>query len=308
MATLTNPPFATEGGEYDQVFTAPGGSLDLAANTTYVVVVDVTTVGINTFNLYATTLDTEEDGAASGWSIADGGLTRSWNSDGGWTDNANARKLQIRGYAKTAGPNNVPVFLDTALTRSVPENSPDGTPVGAPVPEAVDIDDDDLAYSMEGDDADLFDFNGSTRQIATKTGVTYDQSSYSVTIRVTDGIDSHTVAVTIEFTDMPVTPPPEPPELVSARVNGTVLLLTFDKALADTAAGTPAPGDFEVLVNSAPVTVLSLELSGATVTLTLVAAVEQGDTVSVSYTGNALQNPDGDRTATGHPPSRRRRT
>ena len=62
-----------------------------------------------------------------------------------------------------------------------------------------------LAYTMEGTDAASFNFNATTRQITTKAGVIYDFETkfiYLVTIKVSDGIDSDTVAVTITLTDV----------------------------------------------------------------------------------------------------------
>ena len=302
VGTLTNPAFSNAAYFFEPLaYAAPGEGIDLAANTTYVLVLDVTNVGNSSpAKVIATQLNGEDAGAGSGWSIADGALSRDWNSTGGWSTNSYARKIRIRGYGNTAGPNTVPVFADAALTRSIPQNSPVGSNIGAPIPAAIDVDDDTLTYTMEGADADSFEFDARDRRISTKDGVTYDRSSYSVTIRVTDGTDSDTVAVTIEFTDEEVDD--TPPALVSATVDGAVLVLTFDEPLDDTAAGTPAPNDFEVFVNEVRVYVDSLALSGATVTLMLVDAVEVGDAVEVEYLGPAkdkdpgLQDPTGNRT------------
>ena len=112
-----------------------------------------------------------------------------------------------------APTNNAPVFSDATLTRSVAENSVADVNVGAVIPEATDADmGATLVYSMEGADMASFNFDVTTRQITTKTGVTYDfedDPSYSVTIRVSDGTDSDTVAVTINLTD--ANEPPDAP-------------------------------------------------------------------------------------------------
>ena len=101
--------------------------------------------------------------------------------------------------------NDAPAFSDATLTRSVAENSAANVNVGAVIPEAADADvGATLEYSMEGADAASFNFNVSTRQITTKSGVHYDfeaKRSHSVTIKVSDGTDSDTVAVTINVTD-----------------------------------------------------------------------------------------------------------
>ena len=103
--------------------------------------------------------------------------------------------------------NNAPVFSDATLTRIVAENSAANVNVGAVIPEATDADvGATLEYSMEGADAASFNFDVSTRQISTKADVTYNfeatKNSYSVTIRVSDGTDSDTVAVTINLTNV----------------------------------------------------------------------------------------------------------
>ena len=102
--------------------------------------------------------------------------------------------------------NSPPVFADTMLARSIAENTGANTNVGAVIPAATDSDTTDtLIYSMEGADKDSFNFDVSSRQITTRTGVTYDfeaKSSYSVTIKVSDGTASDTVAVTISVTDV----------------------------------------------------------------------------------------------------------
>ena len=135
-----------------------------------------------------------------------------------------------------AGTNAAPVFPVDTLTLSIAENTAADTNIGAVIPEATDADSGDtLEYSMEGTDAGEFTFDESTRQIKTKTGVTYDfeaKSSYSVTIRVSDGIDSDTVAVTITITDVDeqltvqmttdLPPPLEGPFTVRFRFSETV--------------------------------------------------------------------------------------
>ena len=93
------------------------------------------------------------------------------------------------------------------------------------------------------------------------------------------------------------------PSLSSATVDGSTLLLTFDEALA--AAPNLANNAFEVKATPAGGSQEAVDLSGspaisgATVTLTLAAAVAHGDTVTVSYTapatgtGNKLQDAAG---------------
>ena len=119
--------------------------------------------------------------------------------------------------------NNAPAFADATLTRAVAENSVADVNVGAVIPEATDADGDTLAYSMEGTDAASFNFDVSSRQITTRSGVTYDheatKNSYSVTIKADDSMGgTDTVAVTINVTDVNE-PPSASDGSVTTRAN-----------------------------------------------------------------------------------------
>ena len=74
-----------------------------------------------------------------------------------------------------------------------------------------------------------------------------------------------------------------PPVFQSAAIstNGLSLVLTYDETLSSTTATT---SDFEVNVNSSPVTVNAVTASGSAVTLTLAVAIQDGQTVAISYT------------------------
>ena len=103
-------------------------------------------------------------------------------------------------------PNNAPVFSETTPTRTVAENSGADTDVGAAVT-ATDADSGDtLTYSLEGPDAASFDIVSTSGQIRTVSGVDYNheatKNSYRVTVKVTDGTASPTVAVAITVTDV----------------------------------------------------------------------------------------------------------
>ncbi len=133
----------------------------------------------------------------------------------------NRRYYGLSGIFQVAAPiNNAPVFSDAALTREVAENSPADVIVGAVIPAATDADNDTLTYSMEGAGAASFNFNVTTRQITTKSDVTYNYEgtpSYSVTIRADDGTSADTVEVTIDLADVD-----EPPDAPAApEVTGT---------------------------------------------------------------------------------------
>ena len=109
--------------------------------------------------------------------------------------------------------NEPPEFSSPTATRSVPENTAENTNIGAALPAATDADNDPLTYTLEDADAASFDFNATTRQLSTKSGVTYDHEtkpSYSVTLKADDDNGgSGTLAVTIDLTD--VEEPPDRP-------------------------------------------------------------------------------------------------
>ena len=130
--------------------------------------------------------------------------------------------------------NNPPVFDPVTAEREVPENSAAGTNVGAVIPEATDADNDTLEYSLEGEDARLFDFDTSTRQITTKANVTYNyeaaKNSYEVAVKADDGRDSVTLAVTIRLTDVwEPSAKPAPPTLSPISGSSTSLMASWVK-------------------------------------------------------------------------------
>ena len=133
------------------------------------------------------------------------------------------------GSTTSPPPNSPPAFSVTTLTRSIPENSAANANVGDAIPAATDTNTSDtLTYSIEGTDAASFDFDVTTRQIKTKTGVIYDhetKDSYSVTIKVDDGKGgSDTVAVTINLTDEDERPSAPAAPSVAATVDSNTSL------------------------------------------------------------------------------------
>ena len=124
--------------------------------------------------------------------------------------------------------------------RGVAENTTGIVNVGAPVA-AVDGDGDPLTYSISGADAASFDVGGSSGQLLTKAGETYDheiKDSYSFTLSVHDGKDAAgnastsidaTITVTVTITDVN-----EPPIVTSGPTsvnnyveNGTTSVGTY---------------------------------------------------------------------------------
>ena len=206
VATLVNPVTFTRGFN---TFTAPSGTT-LSRNTTYWIVLNEDISDVSSERVGYTTTTSKADTSSYGWSIGDKRLLKNLQTSSWGTSTFSVISLTVKGNF-TSGSS--PEFDDASLMRSIAENTAADVNVGAVIPAAKDTDsDDNLAYTMEGTDAASFNFNATTRQITTKAGVTYDfetKSSYSVTIKVSDGTDSDTVDVTITLTDvneMPSTP------------------------------------------------------------------------------------------------------
>ena len=149
---------------------------------------------------------------------------------------------------RAAAANVAPVFADETLTRSIAENTAANSNVGAVIPAATDGNGDNLTYTMEGTDESSFNFNTTTRQITTKTGVTYDfeaDSSYQVTIKADDskgGTDTVTVNISLTNADEPPLGPAAP--MVSATT-GTTDSLTVQWS-APTNTGRPGIDHYDL--------------------------------------------------------------
>ncbi len=88
--------------------------------------------------------------------------------------------------------NNEPAFPAETATRNVEENSPPATRVGDPVTATDEDAGDTLAYTLGGNNADLFTIDGSNGQISVGSGTSLDyetRNTYSVTVSVSDGKD-----------------------------------------------------------------------------------------------------------------------
>ena len=144
---------------------------------------------------------------------------RAKNGEADGTENWSS---EVRGV--TAASNRRPAFESPAavVTLSVLENTRSGQNVGSAV-SATDEDGDRRTYSLDGPDAASFDINGSTGQIRTNSGVTYNheaKSSYSVTVKVDDG-QRKTNSVTAKSVTIEIGDVDEPPSVPAApRVAG----------------------------------------------------------------------------------------
>ena len=146
--------------------------------------------------------------------------------------------------ARPVGVNNAPTFGegDTA-TRSVAENTPAGQPVGDAVA-ATDTDGDTLTYTLGGTDMGSFDIVSTSGQLQTKLGVTYDYEttqSYAVTVTVSDGTATDTIAMTINVTDVAAPPAPAAPTVTGATESSLTV-----SWMAPAITGRPEITDYDV--------------------------------------------------------------
>ena len=202
---------------------------------------------------------TEITGATSdSYTPAAGDVGRFLKATASYTDPQGSGKTAeaVSASATQVALNVVPEFTEGATaTREFPETLGSATTVtpanvGAVVA-ATDTDTGDtLTYTLEGTDADSFGIVSASGQLQTKVGVAYDyetDSSYSVTVKVSDGTDSDTIAVTIDVANLDEAGtvtltndgPPRAGTALEASVtdpDGSVSGLTWQWSSADTAA------------------------------------------------------------------------
>ena len=96
-----------------------------------------------------------------------------------------------------------PKFTEgNSATRAIAENIQPGVNIGIPVA-ATDADSDTLTYTLSGPDASSFSIDSTTGQLRTRTALDYEtESTYTLTITVSDGSLTDMINVTINVTDM----------------------------------------------------------------------------------------------------------
>ena len=123
---------------------------------------------------------------------------------------------------------------ESSITLSVPENTPADQPVGDPV-SATDDEGDTLTFSLDGSDASSFDIDASNGQIKTKHPLNYEsQSSYSVSVSVSDGKDDQNVA--------------EDPPLMDTTIEVTIEVIDVNE---DPVFDATPPIEYEIAENTA---------------------------------------------------------
>ena len=149
----------------------------------------------------------------------------------------------------------------------------------------------DLVWTIEGG-ADELAFELSTAGVLTFAAAKdYEapddadaDGAYEVDVMVSDGVNrAVALFVTAALLTVRLADADEvAPTLTSASVDGATLTLTWDEALDSDSA--PAPADCAVAVSGAARAVSSVNLNGATVTLTLASPAGHGQAVTLDYT------------------------
>ena len=292
-------------------FNASGDGIDLAANTRYWLVFDVSTDNASA-EVRITGSDAEDSGGAAGWSIADTLIWRTLTVTDWAAPNAHASSmaLAIHGHAKPRKPAlawhkaevngaTVTLYFDTRLKHSA-------TPGRS-----------------------AFSFNtGSSGSFQPAAAPTVFSNTVTIQARSTGSPFKHGETVRFAYTPPSSTANrlqgrtggfvdaiPQwldvvnvtPPAFSSAAVNGATLVLTFDGGLWEKSV--PKAGAFTVRrTRSGSTTTVRLAepnpvaVRGRTVTLSLSEAVVRTDTLTVAYTapaspsiGAKLRDADNDR-------------
>ena len=120
LGTLTNPASVIEG---TNSYTSAG--IDLEANTTYFVFIDVTgqTGNHHRISNDITDSDNEDLAKSAGWSVANGSLTRQFEASS-WDSRTFSWKMAIRGVVKRPAPAPAPGAL-VGNTGQTPKSTPD---------------------------------------------------------------------------------------------------------------------------------------------------------------------------------------
>ena len=146
-----------------------------------------------------------------------------------YTDNFEDR-ASASGISAAVGRNTAPQFESESITLTVPEEAPAGTDVGDPV-SATDTADDDLTYTLSGEDASYFEVDASTGQIAVGAEALPDsetKAGYTVIVTATDQA-GETASITVTISAIVPNAPPvvTGSAAVSYVENGTASAATY---------------------------------------------------------------------------------
>ncbi len=210
--------------------------------------------------------------------------------------------------------NNPPEFADATATRSLTENVGDATTTTAEnlggAISATDADGDMLQYSLEGQDASLFDLDPGSGQLKNKVGVSYSHEAtptLSVIVKASDGRGgSDTIDVTVTVNDVNE-PPLAPGQPVVSDVPGSITSLSVSWS-APSNTGRPAIQTYNLQYREGNSGGWSNGPQNVTGTSTIISILEEGTTYQVqvmatNYEGDSpWSSPGSGRTNMNSPP------
>ena len=282
LHVLSNPMTFTDNAI--NTFNAPANAT-LAKETDYFVVFEETGTGSASYSLNFTSVNDEDSGAESGWSIADGRHERSSDS-GSWA-------------SLSASFDSVRIAIKGAIPATAPE-APTGL-AATPGDESVTLrwtasahDGGSEVTSHQYRRKTTGDF-GSWEDIELSAPGEANATSYPVTSLANDTAYTFEVQArnaegesgpSNQASATPVAGDTTAPVLQSATTTALALALTYDENLD--ADSEPAPSAFTVTVPGRRLAVTGVSASSTNVFLTLASAVRAGETVTVSYTVPAM--------------------
>ena len=193
--------------------------------------------------------------------------------------------------------NRAPVFTEgESTTRSIAENTLAGENIGDAVA-ATDADEDTLTYSLSGPDAAAFGIDTTTGQLKTSTLLDYEtKNTYTVTITVSDGKLTVSIAVTISITDVE-----ELPSRIGVCQVGSVLApgqsCTYPGTAIEFSVNNNGSGEFLLFTSGNSINIKNSVINGKP--YTLVAKKQNDNSWKIEEIGefssnNPPQFPDGE--------------
>ncbi|MDD9948400.1 MAG: fibronectin type III domain-containing protein [candidate division Zixibacteria bacterium] len=186
--------------------------------------------------------------------------------------------------------NNAPVFTSQPTTASVAENSGANTDVVTIT--ATDADGDTLTYSLDSTSDAVFDINGSSGAITVQSGADLDfesKSSYTATVKASDGTDSATHDVTISVTDK-LEPPAAPAAPTVSGASATSVSVGWT---APSTAGKPDISGYEVQYRASGETAWIAHAFTGTGTSTTISSLSSGTTYQVQVMAKNAEGSSG---------------
>ena len=266
---LTEPTGLTTG--IGNSFTSANG-IDLAANTTYYVLIDLTAENSKAY-WKATENDGENANPATGWSIGNASYLRAVGSSGSWTElGSHNLKIRVKGYAKTAPDVTGATVNGTAMVITFDKalDATSGTAAGQFTILAGGTSHAATGISISGNQVRL-----------TGPAVTANQVVWvSYTKPTSNPLKGTNGGIVDAFSNQAVTNN-TPPALTSAVIDGSTLNLHFNKNL-NTGSGTAA-NRFTIEVGGSSHAATGITIHPWSVTLTVPNVVKAGQFVTVSY-------------------------